>query len=79
MVIQAHVTSYDEIQGKEVEETCILCVKKNKNCFASAMQQLEDYYGKTLTGIVNIKILSDLNFLVLEGRQDPINEGNIVG
>lgn len=78
MVIQAYVTSYDDTQGKDIEETCILCVKTNENYFTSAMRQLEDCYGKTLTGVTNIKILSDLDFLILEGRQEPIDEGLIV-
>lgn len=79
MVIQAHTISYDEIDGKEREETCILCIEETKNCFTAAMEQLEDYYGNTLSGITNIKILSDTNFLVLTGKQEPIDEGLIIG
>lgn len=75
MVIQAKVLWYSDFAGKDKEDTCILCIPQDvQNCFTAAMDQIENYYGNDLTGITEIKILSDNDFLALEG-DNPIDEG----
>lgn len=80
MVFQAKIKWYDENDGVEREETCIIYSSPDamKNyAFSDAVTQLENYYGEDLCHISEIKIISDNNFLIANGHDDIIDEGDI--
>lgn len=81
MVFQAKIKWYDECEGIERKETCIIYSSPDfvKNyIFSDVVHQLENYYGKDLCHISEIKIISDDNFIITNGHKDIIDEGNIV-
>ena len=79
MVIQVKVICYDEVESKEEIETCIVCIKKGVDkCFSAAVEKIESYYGKELLGFIEMKILSDNDFLVVRGSHEFFSEGDIV-
>lgn len=81
MVFQAKVKWYDECDGNEREETCIIYSSPDsveKYAFSDVVTQLENYYGEDLCHISEIKILTDHNFLAINGHKDIVDEGDIV-
>lgn len=81
MVFQAKIKWYDDNENVEREETSIIYSSPDsmpKYAFSDVVTQLEDYYGDNLCHISEIKILSDNNFLVINGHKDIADEGDIV-
>lgn len=79
MVFQVKV-KYNGYDSQEKEQTCIIYTSERsypRSVFTDAMSQIEQYYGETLLHIAEFKILSDNNFLAINGHKDVVDEGDI--
>lgn len=78
MVIQTKVLWYNDIKCNEEIDTCVICIDKEiDECFSATVKKIESYYGKNLMGFVEMKILSDNDFLAVRGSHKFFSEGDI--
>ena len=81
MVFQAKIKWYDANENVKREETCIIYSSPDSikgYAFSDVVTQLENYYGGDLWQIDEIKIISDNNFLIIDGHKDIADKGDIV-